>query len=118
MFSNASAFNTQYLNSLQAGQYYYGQQQVGAQQLGIAASPNPPYTKYPSPRESTKESKEMFSIYGQVKEFIRSHRDVLFTILAVVLLDKYLLNGALRDRVQKLVEAILARAESLITPKQ
>jgi len=64
-----------------------------------------------------KEKEEMFSIYGQVKEFIKNHRDIIFTIIAIALADKYLLNGALRSRLTKLVEAILSRAEAIVAPK-
>ena len=60
----------------------------------------------------------MFSIYGQLKEFVKGHRDILFTIVGILILDKYVLNGALRERVQKLVETLLERAESLVSPKK
>lgn len=65
--------------------------------------------------KAQKEQK-VFSFYRSAKEFVTEHRSVIFTVVGLVLADKYLFNGALKDRIQKLVEALLAKAEALVGP--
>lgn len=47
----------------------------------------------------------------QVKKYYEKHQDVIFTIGAVLLMDYFLFNGALRTRVKELVEKMLRSVE-------
>jgi hypothetical protein len=62
---------------------------------------------------------------NMVREYLNKHRDVIFTLGCALLVDHFILGGALRTRIQKVVEAALARVEKAlgvetkdITPEQ
>lgn len=59
---------------------------------------------------ANKEKKSMFSFYGDLKTYIRKHGDILFTILFIVLLDKWLFQGTFKKSLEGLVEKLLGRA--------
>lgn len=64
--------------------------------------------------EKPKEEKSaMFSIYKDLKEFVREHRGIIFTVVFIALLDKYLFEGALRERLKGIVNGLLGKAERL-----
>lgn len=54
-----------------------------------------------------KEAKKM----SMVREYINKHRDVIFTLGVALLVDHFILNGALRHRIQRVIEAALAKIE-------
>lgn len=47
-----------------------------------------------------------------VKEYFEKHREVLFTLCIVFVVDQYVFNGAFRDRLKGLVDKLLGNAEN------
>lgn len=56
----------------------------------------------------TKEEKGMFQ---NVKDYIGKHRDMLFTLGLIVIVDHFLFNGALRERIKGSIEGMLKKVE-------
>lgn len=48
------------------------------------------------------------------RDYLNTHRDLIFTVALVFIADHYLLNGALKERIQRLLEGILNKAESTL----
>ena len=55
-----------------------------------------------------KEEKGMFQ---NVKDYIGKHRDMLFTLGLIVIVDHFLFNGALRERIKGSIEGMLKKVE-------
>jgi hypothetical protein len=55
-----------------------------------------------------KEEKGMFQ---NVKDYIGKHRDMLFTLGLIVVVDHFLFNGALRERIKGSIEGMLKKVE-------
>jgi hypothetical protein len=53
-----------------------------------------------------------------VKGYIEKHKDIIFTLGLVILVDHFLFKGALRKRIKKTVEGVLSKAENMITHKE
>lgn len=51
---------------------------------------------------------------SMVKEYMNKHRDIIFTLVGAMLVDHFLLHGALRKRIQAVVEAILFKVEKAL----
>jgi len=45
------------------------------------------------------------------KDYLKTHKDAIFTLTVVALIDHVFLNGALRERIQSALEGILRRTE-------
>jgi len=67
-------------------------------------------------KQTTK--KEEVSMFKSFKEYIGNHKDIIFTVIVALVVDKYLFNGVLKTRIQKLVEGLLQRAEKMIAPAE
>jgi hypothetical protein len=51
------------------------------------------------------------SMLDSVKNYVEKHKDMLFTIVLVVLIDHFLFGGALRSKIQTTLEGVLKKAE-------
>lgn len=51
---------------------------------------------------------------NMVREYLNKHRDIVFTLVIALLVDHFVLNGALRQRIQKVIEAALNRVEKAL----
>lgn len=60
-------------------------------------------------KAGTKEKK-----MNMVREYINKHRDILFTLTVALLVDHFVLNGALRSRIQRVIEAALGKMEKAL----
>ncbi len=49
-----------------------------------------------------------------VRDYINKHRDVIFTLAVALLVDHFVLNGALRHRIQAVIEAALEKIEKAL----
>ena len=58
------------------------------------------------------ETKKKESYMNSFKQYLDKHRDMIFTIALVFVADHYILGGALKERLRKLLEGILTKAES------
>jgi hypothetical protein len=55
-----------------------------------------------------KENKKMLD---NVKGYIEKHKDILFTLGLIILIDHFMFNGALRTRIQSSIEGVLKTVE-------
>jgi hypothetical protein len=53
-------------------------------------------------------------VVQDVRGFVKQHSGVIYTVALVALADHFLLGGALRTRLQALIEKLLAKAEKSI----
>jgi len=58
--------------------------------------------------------KEKKSMKEQITDYFNKHRDFLFTVFAVILIDHFFLGGALRERIKSLADKLLDRAGEAI----
>jgi hypothetical protein len=49
-----------------------------------------------------------------VKEYLNKHRDTVMTLGFALLVDHFVLNGALRERIRRVVEALLTKVEKAL----
>lgn len=57
------------------------------------------------------------SISSDIRGYISSNKEVLYTVALVLLIDQYVFEGAFRERLKSLIDGLLKKAESSITPK-
>ena len=60
--------------------------------------------------EKTQQKKEITTM-DNLKKYLDKHSDKLFTVMIVVILDHFFLRGALRSRIEKLAEGLMAKVE-------
>jgi hypothetical protein len=53
-------------------------------------------------------------VAGDLREFVKQHRSVIYTVALVALVDHFCFNGALRGRIKTLLENMLSKAEAKI----
>ena len=58
------------------------------------------------------------SMIDSFKKFYKSHEDVLFPLMIVIVLDHFFNNGALRERIVQIAQGLLDGIQSKLTPKQ
>jgi len=94
-----------------AGQYasQLAQMQSTPGQIYYTTSTFSPVSEPPKRRKTMLEN---------VKGYIEKHKDVIFTLGLVILVDHFLFKGALRERIKKTVEGVLSKAENLIDQKK
>lgn len=51
-------------------------------------------------------------MFQSFREYINKHRDIVFTLVGAVLVDKFFFGGKLQSRLIGLVERIVAKVES------
>lgn len=81
------------------------QQQQGAY-MGSYASFIPPQSSLMLDKE--KEKKTMFK---SLKEYADKHKDVLFTLVFILVLDHFIFNGAMREKVKSVLEGMLNKIQ-------
>jgi len=57
------------------------------------------------------EAKKGSTMTKYVKEYFEAHKDTVFTVALIVLLDHFILGGALRDKIKAMVEKLINGAE-------
>lgn len=62
-------------------------------------------------RELTKKGSLVKELFTDMKKYASENRDLLYTIIFVLIIDEYIFGGAFRERVKGLVEGFLKRAE-------
>jgi len=70
-------------------------------------TPNEPY----KPEVKPQRRKTMLE---NVKGYVEKHKDILFTLGLVILVDHFLFKGALRSKIQGTLEGVLKKAENMI----
>lgn len=83
------------------GQVPYGYAAISA--LGESSKIN-------EPKQPKKEKKMLENVKG----YVDKHRDIIFTIGLVVLIDHFMFKGALRQRIQGSIEGVLKKVEEKI----
>jgi len=61
--------------------------------------------------------KERKSMFKQVTEYVDKHKDVIFTLTFVILIDHFLFKGALKNRIQSAIEGVIKKVEDRIGEK-
>lgn len=51
-------------------------------------------------------------MFGEFKDYVKEHRDLLFTILFVMLLDHFVFGGAFKDKLQGVVGGLIKKTEN------
>jgi hypothetical protein len=51
---------------------------------------------------------------GQVKGYIEKHKDTLFTLALIILIDQFLFKGALREKIQSSMGKVLEKVEGTL----
>lgn len=54
-------------------------------------------------------------VLQEVKNYMADNRDLVFTICLVAIADQFLFEGALRERIKKLIEGILTKTEAKVS---
>lgn len=63
--------------------------------------------------------KHMFkSVSDDVVAFIKEHKETIYLVGAVAVLDQLLFNGAFRERIKGVVEAMLKKVEEKLKPEE
>ena len=83
-------------------------------QLTACGSASGMSTFYGQPIVTPKRRRTMFE---NVKDYIGKHRDIIFTLGLVIIVDHFLFKGALRERIKGTIEGILSKAEGMIQQK-
>lgn len=109
-------------DALQQSQLYTAQQGINRQQVNAVqlmmlqqrciGDPLPTTQQTSKLNVKTKEKKEK----NMIREYLNKHRDTVFTLTFALLIDQFVLGGALRQRIQRVVEAALSRIEKTFTP--
>jgi hypothetical protein len=78
----------------------------------LVGLPQASYDPTPKPREVPqpikKENKTMLS---NVKAYVEKHKDIIFTLGLIILIDHFMFKGALRNRIQTSIEGVLKKVE-------
>lgn len=74
--------------------------------------------KWIEERQTQLKSKQKGSLvkdlFTDLKKYASENRDLLYTIIFVLIIDEYVFGGAFRERVKGLVEGFLKRAEDKV----
>lgn len=54
------------------------------------------------------------TIVSDVKSFVRENRNVIYTVIAIILIDKFVLDGKLTDRIKALADRLLGHVEKKV----
>ena len=68
--------------------------------------------------ENKIEQKGNYKMLDQLKDYFKKHQEIFMTVFFVLLEDHFFFNGALRERVKKLVEGLLTKVENSLTSKE
>ena len=52
------------------------------------------------------------TMMGEFKDYIKAHRDLLFTVVFVLLLDHFVFGGAFKEKLQSVVGGLMKKAEN------
>lgn len=62
----------------------------------------------PAPPRKVGMVKELF---GDLRGYVRDNRDLIFSIVFVLVLDEYVFKGAFRERIKSVIEGVLKKVE-------
>lgn len=66
---------------------------------------------------SMKGNKNMLTdIIADLKGYMRTNKDLIYTVLFLIVLDHVIFDGAFRERLKALVEGLLKKVEDKVTP--
>ena len=70
---------------------------------------------YPTPQKQETPKKGRPSLikelFGDLRQYIRENRDLIFSIVFVLVLDEYVFDGAFRERLKSVIEGVLKKVE-------
>lgn len=69
---------------------------------------------YDTTNKKPKENK-MLGLYGTLKQYIQKHGDIIFTVILVMLADKYLFNGAFKGALKGMFDKLVTKANKDIS---
>ncbi len=58
------------------------------------------------------------NMFTYLKEYFHRNRDTIITIVGVVLIDHFFLRGALRQKIQSVLEKVLSAVEHKLSPSE
>lgn len=66
--------------------------------------------KYNDSQRVLKTEQPMFGLYGSFKAYVQKHGDILFTLLLILVADKWFFHGALKGTLQGLADKLIGKA--------
>ncbi len=81
-------------------------QQVQQQYPHLLGMFPPQYIPPQTPKK--KEEKKML---GKIKEYVDEHKNIIFTLGLIILVDHFLFKGALKERIKTSIEGVLKKVE-------
>lgn len=51
-------------------------------------------------------------LFGDLRGYIKDNRDLIFSIVFVLVLDEYVFKGAFRERLKAVIEGVLKKVEN------
>lgn len=88
------------------------QQKIRHQQIAQieqAAMRQPPQSA-PAP-PTPRKGHMLKELFGDLRGYIKENRDLIFSIVFVLVLDEYVFEGAFRERLKGVIEGVLKRVE-------
>lgn len=62
-------------------------------------------------QKQEKQKKESKTMIQNVKNYVEKHRDIIFTVGFIFLVDHFMFKGALRDRLKGMIEGVISKVE-------
>lgn len=69
---------------------------------------------FPKPMNTDSNSGALSTILSDAKSFVRENRNVIYTVVTVILIDKFVLEGRFTERIRSLVDRLLGRVEKKV----
>lgn len=54
------------------------------------------------------------TMFGSIKKYLDDHRDLLLTIVVLVLVDSFVFDGAFKEKIKQLIDRVIGHADSKI----
>ena len=71
-------------------------------------------TSYPCTNSYTGAKNMLTEITTDLKGYVRKHKDHIYTIILIALIDQYVFEGQFRERLRTLVGKVLGKAEEKV----
>jgi hypothetical protein len=51
-------------------------------------------------------------LFGDLRSYVKDNRDLIFSVVFILVLDEYVFNGAFRERLKGVIEGVLKKVEN------
>lgn len=109
--SHASSLVGMYVQPSNNLNHYANLQQVLQQQAVQQAANRPSPQSAPTPPTPKRKGHMFKDLFGDLQTYIKENRDLIFSIVFVLVLDEYVFEGAFRERIKSVIEGVLKKVE-------